>query len=129
MITAKVQFLSSTAVLDLSLPPYKVQEQLQSAGVLTVPDMIMLNNARTLKISLYPEDSMGERIISLIDTDKNTLGEVNSLCHHIYGMDYRDELKFSRSVDSGEVCDIKEALKLAEKLKEQRRIRKKAVQR
>ena len=128
MLKGKVHFLQQSAILDLSDPPYTMQDKLQSIGILTPPNQIRLDNARTLKVELYPEDSMGERIDALIDKNNDTLGVVNKLCYCIYGMDYRSEVRLSDALDSGKAETIDEALKLAEKLREQQRLRKKREQ-
>ena len=128
MLKGKVHFLQQSIVLDLSEPPYTMQDKLQSIGILTPPNQIKLDNARTLKVELYPEDSMGERIAALIDKTNDTLGTVNVLCCCIDGMDYRSELKFAEVLDSGKAETIDEALKLAEKLREQQQLRKKREQ-
>ena len=128
MLKGKVHFLQQSIVLDLSDPPYTMQDKLQSIGILTPPNQIRLDNARTLKVELYPEDSMGERIDALIDKNNDTLEAVNKLCYCIDGMDYRSEVRFAEALDSGKAETIEEALKLAEKLREQQRLRKKREQ-
>ena len=128
VLKGKVHFLQQSAILDLSDPPYTMQDKLQSIGILTPPNQIRLDNARTLKVELYPEDSMGERIDALIDKSNDTLGAVNKLCYCIDGMDYRSEVRLSDALDSGKAETIEEALKLAEKLREQQRLRKKREQ-
>ena len=128
VLKGKVHFLQQSAILDLSDPPYTMQDKLQSIGILTPPNQIRLDNARTLKVELYPEDSMGERIDALIDKNNDTLGVVNKLCYCIDGMDYRSEVRLSDALDSGKAETIDEALKLAEKLREQQRLRKKREQ-
>ena len=55
MLKGKVHFLQQSIVLDLSDPPYTMQDKLQSIGILTPPNQIKLDNARTLKVELYPE--------------------------------------------------------------------------
>ncbi len=125
MIEAKVNFLSNNAFVELSRPPLEVQEQLQNVGVLTNPNLIMLDNARMLKIELYADDTTGENILKLIDKKKDTLGSVNRLCNHIRCMDYRDDMTFSENLENGKYGSLNEALKSAEKLREQRRIKNK----
>lgn len=125
MIEARVNFLSNNAYIDLSRPPIELQEQLQSIGVLTNPDLIMLDNARTLKIELYADDTTGENILNLINKKKDTLGSVNRLCNHIRCMDYHDDMTFTENLENGKYSSLDEALKSAEKLREQRRIKNK----
>lgn len=125
MITANINFLSQSADIDLSEPPAEVQKQLQHIGVLTVPSLIMLDNARTVKINLTADDMTGENILKIIDRKKDTLGAVNKLCGYVRRMDYRDDAAFSEKLENGEYSTLDEALKAAEKLKEQRRIKNK----
>lgn len=125
MIEARVNFLSNNAYIDLSRPPIELQEQLQSIGVLTNPNLIMLDNARTLKIELYADDTTGENILNLINKKKDTLGSVNRLCNHIRCMDYHDDMTFTENLENGKYSSLDEALKSAEKLREQRRIKNK----
>ena len=125
MITANINFLSQSADIDLSEPPAEVQKQLQRIGVLTVPSLIMLDNARTVKINLTADDMTGENILKIIDRKKDTLGAVNKLCGYVRRMDYRDDAAFSEKLENGEYSTLDEALKAAEKLKEQRRIKNK----
>ncbi len=125
MITANINFLSQSVDIDLSEPPAEVQKQLQHIGVLTVPSLIMLDNARTVKINLTADDMTGENILKIIDRKKDTLGAVNKLCGYVRRMDYRDDAAFSEKLENGEYSTLDEALKAAEKLKEQRRIKNK----
>lgn len=125
LIEVRVNFLSNNAYIDLSRPPIELQEQLQSIGVLTNPNLIMLDNARTLKIELYADDTTGENILNLIDKKKDMLGSVNRLCNHIRCMDYHDDMTFTENLENGKYSSLDEALKSAEKLREQRRIKNK----
>ena len=54
MITASIQFLQNSLTADLSQLPIRLKDDLQHLGVLTPPNSILLDNARTLKIELYP---------------------------------------------------------------------------
>ena len=128
MLKCKIHFLQQSIVLDLSEPPYTVQDKLQSIGILTPPNNIVLNNMMTLKAELYPEDAMGERIVTLINKDSDTLGKINKLCYCIDGMDYKGELKFGDALDSGKADTIDEAVKTAERVREYQRLRKKREQ-
>ena len=128
MLKCKIHFLQQSIVLDLSEPPYTVQDKLQSIGILTPPNNIPLNNMMTLKAELYPEDAMGERVVYLINKDNDTLGKINKLCYCIDGMDYKSELKFGDALDSGKADTIDEAVKTAERVREYQRLRKKREQ-
>ena len=125
MITADIRFLSNSAVVELSDAAADIQKKLQSIGVLTSPSVIMLDNARTLKIELTADDNTGENILKLVDFEQDTLGDVNRLCNYVCRMDYRDDMVFSEKLEKGEYKSLTEALKAAEKLKEQRRIKNK----
>ena len=125
MITADIRFLSNNAVVELSDAAADIQKKLQSIGVLTSLNLIMLDNARTLKIELTADDTTGENILKLINCEHDTLGDVNRLCNHVCRMDYRDDMVFSENLEKGEYRSLTEALKAAEKLKEQRRIKNK----
>lgn len=94
MITAGIQFLQNSLTADLSQLPIRLKDDLQHMGVLTPPNLILLDNARTLKIELYPEDNRGERIIDLVNKKSDTLGAVNHLCYSIRCMDARDKTRF-----------------------------------
>lgn len=94
MITARIQFLQNSLNADLSQLPISLQDDLQHMGVLTPPNLMLLDNARTLKIELYPEDNRGERILDLVNKKSDTLGAVNHLCYTIRCMDSKDITKF-----------------------------------
>ena len=94
-------------------------------GVLTPPNLILLDNARTLKIQLYPEDNRGERIIDLVNKKSDTLGAVNHLCYSIRCMDARDKTRFFNNLDNGAYNTLAEAQQDADKLREQRKIKNK----
>lgn len=121
MITANIQFLQNSLVADLSCLPIKLHEDLQRMGVLTPQDLIRLDNARTLKIQLYPEDNYGEQLMYLIDTKHDTLGEVNTLCHSIKCMDNRDKARFFDNLDMEKYRDLSSAQNDVDKMRTQRR--------
>ena len=122
MITAMVDFLQNGLTVDLSRPPYELSEHLQSIGILTPANAITLDNARTLKVKLFPSDSTDEKIIGLINKDTDTLGKLNRLCNNVYCMDWRDETRFVEELDSGKYKSIDDALQSSDKLRERRRI-------
>ncbi len=125
MIIARINFLNNSLIADLSRPPVEVYDRLQRAGILTAPNLIMLDNARTLKIELFSEDNTDEKILGLVNKKSDTLGRLNRLCHLVDGMDYRDELKFIDSLENGKYNSLEDAVKDVEKLREQRRIKNK----
>ena len=128
MITANISFLTSTATVDLSQSPALVRKNLNDIGILTPTANIMLDNARTLKVELYAEDNTGENILSILDRNINTLGTLNRLCNNIQTLDYRDDKVFTEKLADGEFSSLTDALRMTEKLKEQRRIKNKREQ-
>lgn len=125
MINARLSFPTSETVVDLSKPLYELQSQLRKANVLTHPNNITLDNSRMLKVELFAEDSTGENILDLVDTDSDTLGTVNRLCNLIRKMDYRDDKVFSEKIANGNYATLTEATRAAEKLNKVRRIENK----
>ncbi|MDY3031316.1 MAG: hypothetical protein SOS24_06100 [Clostridia bacterium] len=127
MITARVQFLQNSITADLSRIPVKLHEDLQSIGILTPQDLIMLDNSRTLKVDLYPEDYHGEQLLELVDRKSDSLGAVNKLCYTIHCMDNRDRNKFFESLDNDKYYTLSEAQHDIDRLREQRRTKNKKV--
>ena len=127
MITARVQFLQNSITADLSRIPVKLHEDLQSIGILTPQDLIMLDNSRTLKVDLYPEDYHGEQLLELVDRKSDSLGAVNKLCYTIHCMDNRDRNKFFESLDKNKYYTLSEAQYDIDRLREQRRTKNKKV--
>ncbi len=123
MITARIQFLQNSLTADLSQIPICLHDDLQHMGVLTPQDLILLDNARTLKIELYPADNRGERILDLIDKKTDTLGAVNRLCYSIRCMDARDKKRFFNNLEKDYYNTLSEAQQDADKLREQRKIK------
>ena len=128
MITANISFLTSAVTVDLSQSPALVRKNLNEIGVLTPTANIMLDNARTLKVELYAEDNTGENILSILDRNTDTLGTLNRLCNNIQTLDYRDDKVFTEKLADGEFSSLTDALRMTEKLKEQRRIKNKREQ-
>lgn len=127
MITARVQFLQNSITADLSRIPVKLHGDLQSIGILTPQDLIMLDNSRTLKVDLYPEDYHGEQLLELVDRKSDSLGAVNKLCYTIHCMDNRDRNKFFESLDNNKYYTLSEAQHDIDRLREQRRTKNKKV--
>lgn len=127
LITAKVQFLQNGITADLSRIPVKLHEDLESIGILTPQDLIMLDNSRTLKVDLYPEDYHGEQLLELVDRKSDSLGAVNKLCYTIHCMDNRDRNKFFESLDKNKYYTLSEAQHDIDRLREQRRTKNKKV--
>ena len=123
MITASIQFLQNSLTADLSQLPIRLRDDLRNMGVLTPQDLILLDNARTLKIELYPEDNRGERILDLVNKKSDTLGAVNRLCYTLRCMDSKDVTKFFEKLDNGEYNTLSDAQRDADKMREQRKIK------
>lgn len=123
MITARIQFLQNSHNADLSQLPIRLQDDLQHMGVLTPLNLMLLDNARTLKIELYPEDNRGERILDLVNKKSDTLGAVNHLCYTIRCMDSKDISKFFENLNNGKYDTLSDAQKDVDKMREQRKIK------
>ena len=123
MITASIQFLQNSLTADLSQLPVRLRDDLRNMGVLTPQDLILLDNARTLKIELYPEDNRDERILDLVNKKSDTLGAVNRLCYTLRCMDSKDVTKFFEKLDNGEYNTLSDAQRDADKMREQRKIK------
>ena len=123
MITARIEFLQNKVVTDLSEPPMKLHEQLQSIGVLTPQDMILLDNSRTLRVHLYPDNYHGEQLLELVDRKFDSLGTVNKLCYTINRMDRRDRDKFFKNLSEGRYYTLSEAQHDVSKIQEHRRMK------
>lgn len=109
MITARIEFLQNKVVTDLSESPMKLHERLQSIGVLTPQDMILLDNSRTLRVHLYPDNYHGEQLLELVDRKSDSLGAVNKLCYTINRMDSRDRERFFKNVSEDRYYTLSEA--------------------
>ena len=123
MIVARIQFLQNSLNADLSQLPISLQDDLQRMGVLTPPNLMLLDNARTLKIELYPEDNRGERILDLVNKKSDTLGAVNHLCYTIRCMDSKDITKFFENLNNGKYDTLSDAQKDIDAMREQRKIK------
>ena len=115
MITARIEFLQNKVVTDLSESPMKLHERLQSIGVLTPQDMILLDNSRTLRVHLYPDNYNGEQLLKLVDRKADSLGTVNKLCYSINRMDSRD---YTLSEAQHDVSKIQEHRRMRNRRKE-----------
>lgn len=129
MITARVEFLQNKVLTKLSEPPMKLHERLQSIGVLTPQDMILLDNSRTLRVHLYPDNYNGEQLLKLVDRKADSLGTVNKLCYSINRMDSRDRDKFFKNISEGRYYTLSEAQHDVSKMKEHRRMRNRRKER
>lgn len=121
MITASIRFLTNNLMADLTCRASELQQSLQNIGVLTPPSLILLDNARTLQIHLSPNDEAGQIILSIINTKSDTLGNVQRLCRFVYCMNEKDKNDFLNRIENGEIKTIQQGIKLAEKIRKQRK--------
>lgn len=118
MITASIRFLTNNLVADLTCRASELQNNLQGIGVLTPPSLIMLDNARTLQIHLFPNDEMGEKIYTLVNPKSDTLGHVQRLCRLVYCMNEKDKNDFLNRIESGGIRSVSQGIKAAEKMRQ-----------
>ena len=120
MIMANIQFLANRLVTELSCKNSELYNNLQGIGILTPPNIITLDNARTLQIHLVPDDEAGELICSIVNRKKDTLGNVHRLCRYVYCMNEQSREIFLGKIKSGEVRTVQQGIKIAEKMREQK---------
>ena len=118
MITANIRFLMNNLMAELTCKSSELQSNLQTMGILTPPSIIMLDNARTLEVKLTPNDEVGERIFSIVNTKSDTLGNVQRLCRYVYCMNDKDRNEFICKIDNGSIKTVNQALKIAYKMRE-----------
>lgn len=116
MITATVQFLTTSALVNMPCNPVDTQNLLRAMGVLTPMNLIGLDNGRTLKVNLHANDENGERLIQLI-RPSDTLGKVNKACNSLYRLDVRQELTITDGIDSGRLKNLDDVINRIDKLK------------
>ena len=114
MMTASVKFLGSSLLADMTCRESELRQHLQSIGILTFPNMITLDNTRTLQIHLTPDDEIGEALYRLVDTSRDTLGNVQRLCRHVYCMNDETQAAFMDIIEKGEIISIRQGLTVAE---------------
>lgn len=107
---------------DLTCKNSELYNNLQEIGILTPPNIITLDNARTLQIHLVPDDEAGELICSIVNSKKDTLGNVQRLCRYVYCMNEQNRESFLGKIESGEIKTVQQGIKLAEKMREQKNI-------
>ena len=84
MMTAKINFITNNLLVDMTCRENELRSSLQNIGILIVPNMIYLDNRRTLQIQLNANDEVGEIVKTLINTERDTLGTVQRLCRSVY---------------------------------------------
>ncbi len=122
MITASIRFFTNNLMADLTCKSSELQNNLQSMGILTAPSLILLDNARTLQITLKPNDETGEILHGIINTRSDTLGNVQRLCRYVYCMNDKDRTDFLNRISSGSIKTVNKAIKAAEKMREAKNI-------
>lgn len=119
MVTASVRFLTNNLVADLTCKSADLKDNLQKIGVFTPQNIIRLDNARTLQIHLTSNDEYGDLICNLVNTKHDTLGNVQRLCRYVYCMNEQNKKIFAGKVESGEIKSIAQAIRIAEKMREE----------
>ena len=122
MMTASVKFLGSSLLADMTCRVSEFRNHLQSVGIYTIPNMITLDNSRTLQIHLSPDDEIGEIIYSLVDTNRDTLGNVQLLCRYVYCMNTENKANFLEMNEDGRIQSISDGITISGQLYKQRTI-------
>ena len=122
MVTANIRFLANRLMADLTCKNSELYNNLQEIGILTPPNIVTLDNAITLQIHLVPDDEAGELICSIVNSKKDTLGNVQRLCRYVYCMNAQNRESFLGKIESGEIKTVQQGIKLAEKMREQKNI-------
>lgn len=119
MITASVRFLTNKLVMELNCKNSELYDNLQSIGVLTPPNLMRLDNARTLQVNLTPNDEVGELICAMINSKKDTLGSVQRLCRFVHCMNEKHKDVFIDKMRNGEIKTVAQGIKTAERMREE----------
>ena len=117
MMSASVRFFQNGLLADMTCKESELRTNLQNIGILIMPGMITLDNARTLQITLIPDDETGRLIYSIVNKNEDTLGMVNRLCRSVYCMDECVEEIFVRALRAGKIKSVKHGLRAAEMLR------------
>lgn len=118
VIIAKVRFLTNNLVVELTGKADELKKNLQEIGVLTPLSMIKLDNSRTLQVHLTSTDKVGELVCNIINTKRDTLGNVQRLCRHIYCFNEQNREIFISKLQTGEINSVSKGINYAEKLRE-----------
>jgi len=117
MLTANIRFLTNRLMADLTCKGSELQHNLQEIGILTPPSIMMLDNSRTLQIHLIPDDAIGEDILSIVNTKRDTLGSVQRLCRYVHCMNDTDRQMFLSKIRLREIKSVAQGIKEAEKMR------------
>ena len=116
MITANIGFLNNNLLVELPCNAADLQNRLNSMGVLTPPNIIGLDNGRTLKVNLHANDGNGEWLMRLIKPS-DMLGKVNRACNAFYRLEVRQEITITEGIESGKLKSLDDVLDRIDKLK------------
>ena len=122
MVTASVRFLTNNLVADLTCTAENLGKNLKNIGVITPLSMIKLDNARTLRIELTPNDEIGELVCNIVNPKSDTLGNVHRLCRHIYCFNEPHRAVFIEKLESGKINTVKKGINYAEKLRAEKNV-------
>jgi len=120
MMTASVKFLGSSLLADMTCRVSEFRNHLQSVGIYTIPNMITLDNGRTLQIHLTPDDEIGEIIYGLVDTSRDTLGNVQLLCRYVYCMNADNKANFLEMIEDGRIQTVADGISISGQLHKQK---------
>ena len=118
MMTAKINFITNNLLVDMTCRENELRSSLQNIGILIVPNMIYLDNRRTLQIQLNANDEVGEIVKTLIDTERDTLGTVQRLCRSVYFLNEKHRAELIEMIENGEITTAAEGIEAAKRLRE-----------
>ena len=118
MMTAKINFITNNLLVDMTCRENELRSSLQNIGILIVPNMIYLDNRRTLQIQLNANDEVGEIVKTLINTERDTLGTVQRLCRSVYCLNTKHRAEPLEMIENGEITTAVEGIEMAKRLRE-----------
>ena len=118
MMTAKINFITNNLLVDMTCRENELRSSLQNIGILIVPNMIYLDNRRTLQIQLNANDEVGEIVKTLINTERDTLGTVQRLCRSVYSLNAKHRAELLEMIENGEITTAAEGIEMAKRLRE-----------
>ena len=121
MITASIKFLTNSLMADLTCRESELRTNLYNTGVMMPPSMIPLNNPLTLQVNLTPTDDMGRELYSLVDINKDTLGNVQRLCRNVYCLNSKHQAEFMEKLRSGQITSVDEGIYAAKAMRNDRK--------
>ena len=116
MMTAKINFITNNLLVDMTCRENELRSSLQNIGILIVPNMIYLDNRRTLQIQLNANDEVGEIVKTLINTERDTLGTVQRLCRSVYCLNAKHRAELIEMIENGEITTAAEGIEMAKQL-------------